>query len=86
MKMKFVIQTISLAGLLAFSVITNAAESKPTASLPEPAPSAISQLFCPLKTLYTPRCLLYCIQRPNGKPQICYHDPSVPQCAALNHR
>lgn len=85
MKMKFAIQTISLAGLLAFSIIGNAAESKQSAGLPAPAPSAISQLFSPLKTLYSPTCLLYCIQKPN-RPEKCFYDPSVPQCAALNHR
>lgn len=32
----------------------------------------------------SPTCLLYCIQRGNGRPQICYFDPGVPECAALN--
>lgn len=32
----------------------------------------------------SPTCLLYCVQRPSGRPQVCYFDPSVPECAALN--
>lgn len=31
----------------------------------------------------SPTCLLYCIQRPN-RPEKCFYDPSVPDCAALN--
>jgi hypothetical protein len=87
MKMKYTIQSIAAAGLFTLSTISHAAEPTPSASIsPSPTTAAANQLFSPLKVLYSPQCLLYCIQRPSGQPQKCFYDPSVPQCAAKNHR
>lgn len=84
MKIKNSIQKIGLAGLIALACNSYAADSKKSTNFPSAASTPISQLFSPLKTLYSPTCLLYCIQLPGGVPQKCFYDPSVPRCAALN--
>ena len=87
MKVQHFARSISLVGFLLLSCFSSAAELD--RKLPNETPQAnanFGQLFSPLKALRSPTCLLYCIQLPGGFPQKCFFDPSVPQCAVLNHK